>query len=98
MLQRIECPECKRLPLFYVVFQNNHCLIKYKCHNKQFEEISFDKFINFNNHIKCKECKRKNIKYICKCGLFCEDDYLYHILITKHDQINIFYLKNKILN
>ena len=82
MLQSIECPKCKRLPLFDIDFQNNHCLIKYKCHNNQFEEISLDRF-------KCKECKRKNIRYICYCGLFCEDDYLYHILITKHDRINI---------
>ena len=82
MIQSIECPECKRLPLFDIDYQNNKCSIIFKCHNKKFEEISLDKF-------KCKECKRKNIKYICHCGLFCEDDYLYHILITKHDQINI---------
>ena len=63
MLQSIECPECKRLPFFDIDFQNNHCLIKYKCHNNKFEEISLDKFINFSDPIKCKVCKSKNIDY-----------------------------------
>ncbi len=96
MYPNIECPKCKRLPLFDFDFENNHCIIKLKCHNKQFEEISLDKFMNFSNPIKCKECKSENIKYECYCGLFCKDDYLSHILITKHDQINIHQKKIKL--
>ena len=88
MFQNIECPECKRFPFFDINFENNDCLIKCKCHNKKFKEISLNKFMNFCNPSKCKECKIKNIKYICYCGLFCEDDYLYHILTSKHNRIN----------
>ena len=51
MFQSIECPECKRLPLFDFDFENNHCIFKLKCHNKQFEEISLDKFMNLFKEI-----------------------------------------------
>ena len=30
----VECPECKRFPLFDIKFENNDCLIKHQCHNK----------------------------------------------------------------
>ena len=83
----IECQECKRFPLFDIKFENNDCLIKYQCHNKKFEEISLNKFKIFSNDsIKCKECNYKVPEYKCYCGLFCEDDYLLHILISKHER------------
>ena len=86
----IKCPECNIFPLFDFNFEKNDYSIKYQCHNKNMEEISLDKFTNFFcKHIKCKECKIKDGEYKCYCGLFCKDDYLYHILISKHNQINI---------
>ena len=81
MLQNIECSECKRLPLFDIDFENNKCSIIFKCHNKKFEDISLEKFKDFLQPIKCKECQKKYGNNICYCGLFCEDDYLSHFLL-----------------
>ena len=85
----IKCPQCKQLPLFYFIINNsNNLLIKYKCHKKDFDEISLNNFKNVFESFDCKICDEKGINK-CICGLFCKDDYLYHILISKH--------KNKII-
>ena len=85
----IKCPECKNLPIIEISLDNKTNTIKYICHKNKFEDISLEKFKDFLQPIKCKECQKKNGNNICYCGLFCEDDYLYHILISKHKQINI---------
>jgi hypothetical protein len=81
----IKCPQCKQLPLFNCIINNsNNLLIKYKCHKKDFVEISLNNFKNNLESFDCKICDEKGI-IKCICGLFCKDDYLYHILISKHN-------------
>ena len=80
----IKCPQCKQLPLFNCIINNsNNLLIKYKCHKKDFVEISLNNFKNNLESFDCKICDEKGI-IKCICGLFCKDDYLYHILLSKH--------------
>ena len=79
---KIKCTKCKTLPLFDFTFDNkNNVIIKYKCHNENLEIFSLNNFIY--ESFKCEICEDKGINK-CICGLFCKDDYLYHLLISKH--------------
>ena len=83
-IYKIKCSKCEQLPLFDFNFDNqNNLIIKYKCHNENFEKFYLNQ--NFiNEPFKCEICGDKKIKK-CICGFFCKDDYLYHILISKHN-------------
>ena len=98
-INSIKCPKCEKTPLIKVNIENNTILIEYKCHQNKFEEISPDKFINFLS-VKCELCQRclPNLDYTCYCGNFCEDDYLYHLLISKHQNIKVDEEKNEFNN
>ena len=51
----IKCPQCKQLPLFNCILdKSNNLLIKYKCHNKDFDDISLN---NFKNNLESFDCK-----------------------------------------
>ena len=80
---KIKCVKCKQLPLFDFNFDDkNNFIIKYKCHNENFEIFSLNKNFIYEP-FKCVICNGKGINK-CFCGLFCKDDYLYHLLISKH--------------
>ena len=80
---KIKCDKCKQLPLFNFNFDNkNNLIIKYKCHNENFEIFSLNQNFIYEP-FKCVICADKGINK-CICGFFCKDDYLYHLLISKH--------------
>ena len=81
----IKCPKCKQFPIIDFPFNENYnSIIKYKCHSQNYEQINLENFHNLFLSSNCLLCDQKG-NYKCFCSIFCEDDYLYHILISKHN-------------
>ncbi len=85
--QIIRCPECNKFPFLQIILNNNdNHLLFYKCHNDKFNFISFDNFVkSFVKLEICFLCKRKWNKCCIVCNkFFCNDDILFHLIISKH--------------
>ena len=88
-------PRVWRTSFFNLNFINENILkIEYKCHNQNYQKISIDNFFNIFKSNKCEICDEKSN---CIYGLFCKDNYLYHILVSKYNINKEIILNNELI-
>ena len=82
----ISCPQCGKLPLINIILDiKDNNIIQYKCH-EEFNDVLIENFSNsFIKEQLSILCKEEFNSYCFACNkYFCKDDFLYHMIISKH--------------